>query len=100
MKVLAIEKDLPGIKDEDYTPYLKAEAYKVWELFQKGIIREFYFTNDASHYAVLILECSGETEAQEIIKTLPLVEHNLISFDVKELIPYSGFARLFEKNPN
>jgi hypothetical protein len=100
MKILAVEKDVPGIKDEDYAPFLKQEAGKVWELFQRGIIREFYFTNDASHFAVLILECSGSAEAQEILSTLPLVEHKLISFDVKELIPYSGFSRLFEKNPN
>ncbi|MGE5845473.1 MAG: superoxide dismutase [Ignavibacteria bacterium] len=100
MKILAIEKEVPGIKDEDYTPFLKSEARKVWELFQRGIIREFYFTNDISHFAVLILECNGAAEAEDILKTLPLVEHNLISFDLKELIPYSGFSRLFEKNPN
>jgi hypothetical protein len=100
MKILAIEKEIPGIKDEDYAPYLKAEARKVWELFQEGIIREFYFTNDESHFAVLILECPGAPAAEKVLKSLPLVMHNLISFDVKELIPYSGFSRLFEKNPN
>jgi len=100
MKILAIEKEIPGIKDEDYAPYLKAEAAKVWELFQNGIIREFYFTNDEAHFAVLILECSGALEAEKILNSLPLVEHKLISFDLKELIPYSGFSRLFEKNPN
>lgn len=100
MKILAVEKEIPGIKDEDYVLYLKAEARRVWQLFQEGIIREFYFTNDESHFAVLILECSGAADAEKILSSLPLVEHRLISFDVKELIPYSGFSRLFEKNPN
>jgi hypothetical protein len=74
MKILAIEKEVPGIKDEDYAPFLKSEARKVWELFQKGIIREFYFTNDISHFAVLILECNDASEAEVILKLFLLWE--------------------------
>ncbi|MEJ2617617.1 MAG: hypothetical protein P8Z35_21865 [Ignavibacteriaceae bacterium] len=41
MKILAIEKEFPGVKEEQYTPHLKAEALKVWQLFQAEKIREF-----------------------------------------------------------
>ena len=96
MKILAIEKEVDGTKSEDFKPHLLAEAERVWELYQAGIIREIYF-DKLSHNAVLILECNDETEAQEVLATLPLVKEKLIAFDLIALEPYDGFARLFEK---
>lgn len=95
MKILAIEKEIPGIKEEDYKPHLKPEAMKAWELYQQGIIRELYFTQNDS-LAVLILECNDENEANNYLNTLPLVKEGLIKFDVIPVIPYPGFARLFK----
>lgn len=43
MKILAIEKEMPGVADGDYRPYLEAEARKAYELHQQGLIRELYF---------------------------------------------------------
>jgi hypothetical protein len=94
MKILAIEKEVPGIKDEDYKPHLKPEALKAWELYQQGIIRELYFTK-TDNFAVLILECKDADEANEYLNALPLVKQGLIKFEVIPLVPYSGFARLF-----
>ena len=76
MKILAIEKNVSGVKEEQYTPHLKTEALKVWELFQAEKIREFYFSKDNS--AILILECSDEKEASETLESLPLVKEGLI----------------------
>ena len=36
--MLAIEKQLPDIKADDFRHHLKAEASKAWELYQSGII--------------------------------------------------------------
>jgi muconolactone delta-isomerase len=94
MKILAIGKDVEGASPEDFTPHLKAEAQKVWELHQENIIREIYFRQDESS-AVLILECDNLEEAKKILETLPLVKENLIEFELIPLIPYPGFARLF-----
>jgi muconolactone delta-isomerase len=96
MKILAIEKELPGIKADDFKPHLKAEASEAWELYQSGIIREMYFRQDQA-IAVLILECTDTREAQEVLNTLPLVKERLITFDIIPLIPYPGFSRLFSK---
>jgi muconolactone delta-isomerase len=96
MKILCIEKEVPGVKEEDYGPYLKAEALRAWELFQQGIVRELYFTQE-DHSAVLMLECSSADEAEEVLNSLPLVKEGLIKFNIVPLIPYPGFARLFEK---
>ena len=96
MKILAIEKEVDGITEEQIRPFLKTEAQKVWELYQNGFIREIYFTKN-SHKAVLILEGTDENEARSILNTLPLVKEKLITFDLFPLVPYDGFARLFEK---
>ena len=95
MKILAIEKELPGIKDGDYKPHLVNEAMQVWKLYQKDIIRELFFSKD--NCAVLILECINEAEAQNYLNTLPLVKEGLIKFDLITLLPYDGFERLFDK---
>jgi muconolactone delta-isomerase len=98
MKILAIEKEVPGVTDDKFTnEILKAEAKKVWELNQAGIIRELYFHKD-ENYAVLILECTDKEEASKVIQSLPLVKGNLISFEIIPLVAYDGFARLFEKD--
>ena len=95
MKILAMESESPGVKPEQYRPHLKLEARRVWELYQNGTIRELYFRADRSE-AVLMLECADVNEAQQTLASLPLVQAGLITFEVIPLVPYPGFARLFE----
>jgi hypothetical protein len=93
MKIIAIEKVILGVSPEDIKPYLVEETKKVWELYQQGIIREIYFTENND--AILILEVKDTDEALENIKQLPLVQNNLIEFIIHEMHPYRGYARLF-----
>jgi hypothetical protein len=93
MKLLALEREITG-ESETFQPFLKAEAVRVWELYQSGLLREVYFRAD-QHTAVLVLECMDEAAARDILDTLPLVKAGLIMFDIIPLVPYSGFARLF-----
>lgn len=95
MKILAIEKEMPGVLDTDYQPFMEAEARKAWELQQEGLIRELYFTDE--HCAVLILEARDKAHAREIVDQLPLVQQKLIDFELLALTAYPGFARLFKK---
>jgi muconolactone delta-isomerase len=94
MKIIAIEKDTPGVTDEQFRPHLKAEAVRAWELHQSGLIRELYFREDEPS-AVLVLECADVSEARSILATLPLVQAGLIDFEMIPLRAYPGFARLF-----
>ena len=97
MKILALEKEVPGITDNRFTPeILRTEAARAWELHQAGMIRELYFRHDRQE-AVLILECKNAEEAQSVLATLPLVKEGLITFDIIPLTEYPGFARLFER---
>ena len=95
MKILAMEVESENVKSEQYQPYLKAEARRVWELYQNGLICELYFRADRPE-AVLILECKDANEARQVLSSLPLVDAGLISFEISPLVPYPGFARLFE----
>ena len=70
MKIIAIERETPGITAEQFLPYLKAEAAKVWDFYQNGLVRELYFRQDQST-AVLVLECAGIDEASAALDELP-----------------------------
>jgi muconolactone delta-isomerase len=94
MKILALERDIPGVRDEQFQPHLKAEAARVWELYQEGLLREIYFRQDRTQ-AVLVLECADVQEAKRVLETLPLVRQGLIEFEIIPLLPYSGLSRLF-----
>ncbi|MCC6147744.1 MAG: superoxide dismutase [Anaerolineaceae bacterium] len=94
MKILAIEKDKPGITHDQLEPFLDEESRRAWELLQDGILRELYFRADFPG-AVLVMEAATLEEAQKAIDTLPLVREGLVDFDWIPLAPYSGFARLF-----
>ncbi len=95
MKILALERDLPEVTDDQFAPLLRDEAARAWELNQLGVIRELYFRADREE-AVLVLECGGLDEARDALATLPLVKNGLITFDLIPLRAYPGFSRLFE----
>jgi hypothetical protein len=94
MKILALEKEIPGVTADQFPPHLQAEAQRVWELYKSGIIREMYFRQEKTD-AVLILECTSAAEAREVLNTLPLVSKKLIDFEIIPLVPYPGLERLF-----
>lgn len=79
MKVLAIEKEAAAATAEEFNAHAKAEAARVWELHQSGVIRELYFREDRPE-AVLILECADAKEADRVLDSLPLVKAGLITF--------------------
>lgn len=95
MKIIALERELPGASGERFAPFLKAEAERVWELYLAGVIRESYFRADR-HEAVLVLECDSAEEARAVLGTLPMVSEGLIEFEIIPLVPYPGLARLFK----
>ncbi len=95
MKILAIEKETPGVADERFTDaLLESEAARAWVLYQQGVIREMYFRDDREE-AVLVLECRDVVDASKALRTLPLVDQGLISFELIPLRAYPGFSRLF-----
>lgn len=93
MKILAIEKAVPGVNWSHISPeFMKQEALDVYSLYLSEQLREHYFNEDRC--AVLVLECDSKAKAQALLEELPLVKHNLIAFEIMELRPYSGYDRI------
>ena len=81
MKILALEREIPGASIEQFKQHSNSEAARVWELYQVGVLRELYFRAD-QRTAVLILECKdppvmfpepGGLTFEEVLKFLSLV---------------------------
>ena len=97
MKILSIECELHGATGDQFRQHAKAEARRVWELTQAGIVRESYFRADRNE-AVLILESASVQEAEITLSTLPFVQNKLIRFELIPLRAYPGFERLFAED--
>jgi len=82
MKILALEKEVPGVPDDAFEPHLRAEAARAWELHQAGVIRELHFRADRPE-AVLVLECAGVDQARTALATLPLVRGEWVEIRVE-----------------
>lgn len=93
MKILAIEKEVTGVDWNTVSKdVLALEAHEVYNLYLSGVLREHYFNEEKC--AVLVLECEDKAQAQELLATLPLVQQNLITFQLMELRPYTGYDRI------
>ncbi|HYD21589.1 MAG TPA: hypothetical protein VEB40_08955 [Flavipsychrobacter sp.] len=93
MKILAIEKEVPGVDWSTVSKELLAqEALDVYRMYLKEQVREHYFNEEKC--AVLVLECESRANAQELLGKLPLVANNLVTFETTELLPYTGYDRL------
>jgi hypothetical protein len=93
MKYLAIETEL-NKGGKSIESLLESEARRIYELYLQGIIRECYFSKEGQN-AIMIMECKNELEAHKTLKTLPLVEENIIEFQLFTLLPYTGLDRIF-----
>ena len=95
MKILALEKEIEGVKWENAENLLVQEAQHVFQLYISDSLREIYFTEDKK--AVLIMETKDIEEAKILLDTLPLVTCGKIKFDIMELKPYTGYERVIKK---
>jgi hypothetical protein len=94
MKILAIAKILPDAPPGKIQQQLKVETAKAWELYMAGVFREMYIRTDFPS-AVLMLECANVDAAHEALADLPMVEENLIDFDLIPLGPFNCLPLLF-----
>ena len=94
MKIIAIERECREPRNKDYQTIARQEASRLYELYQQGVVREFYFRQDCNE-AVLILECENISQAADFLATLPIVKTGYSVFDLVPLKAYPGFSRLF-----
>lgn len=93
MKILAIEKEIEGVDwDAVSKDLLKQEAVRIFKMYLAEQLREHYFNEYKC--AILVLECNSMVQAQDLLGELPLVKSGLVTFEVMELHPYTGYERL------
>lgn len=93
MKILAIEKEVPDIDWSNVDKeLLSRESLAIYQMYLAEQLREHYFNEEGC--AVLVLECESKAQTQRLLSKLPLVENNLITFELIELHPYTGYNRI------
>lgn len=94
MKMLAMNKPLPGATLDAILAIADQELARDWDLYQSGLYREMYERADGQG-SVLVLEADDVATAQAALDSLPMVKAGLIAFDVIPLVPFAVLDRLF-----
>ena len=94
MQYLVTTFDNGNIDWSSHYQLLKDEAKHILDLYQKGTIRNIWFSGNKD--ALLIIENETVEQAEEAIKAFPLVKANLLLFNITCLFPYTGFERLIK----
>jgi hypothetical protein len=95
MRILCLDRPLPGATFDKYQPHLKDEVRHTWAAYKNGIIRDIYFRQDRPGVAVLV-ECESVEKAKEAFADFPLVQAGLIEIDAIPLGPFLNWEALFE----
>lgn len=94
MKILALDRPLPGATMDKYVPHLKDEVRHTWTAYKQDVVRDIYFRQDRPGVAIL-LECASADEAKAVVADFPLVKAGLIEFEVIPLGPFTNWELLF-----
>ena len=95
MKILCLDRPLPGATLEKFLPHLQDEVRHVWQAYKNDVVREIYSRQDRPGVAI-ILECASIAEAKEAFADFPLVRAGLIEIDTIPLGPFLNWEMLFE----
>jgi hypothetical protein len=94
MKILCLDRLLPGATPERIYPLLRAEVAHAFRGYENDLLREWYFRRDRPG-AVLVLECASPDEARGYVDGLPLARAGLVAFDLIPLGPFLPLKTLF-----
>ncbi|WP_037028455.1 hypothetical protein [Psychromonas aquimarina] len=93
MQILAISRQKEGITPDKFAPFLEEEVKHTLEAYLQGSIRNFWFKADRPG-VVFMLESADTKAAQSMLAELPLVEAELIEFDLIPLQPLKPLGTL------
>lgn len=94
MRILALDRPLPGATPEQFQAQLINEVRHAWLGYKRGLVRDFYFRQDRPGVA-LLLECSSVEEAQKALAEFPLAKAGVLEFEVIPLGPFTNWELLF-----
>lgn len=94
MKILALDRPLPGATMEKVGLHLHDEIRHTWAANKTGVLRDIYFRQDRPGVAIF-LECASVSEAEGLLADLPLAKAGLIEFEVIPLGAFVNWELLF-----
>ena len=97
MKYLVLLTPAAGKKVEDIAPHMVAEIKAVWESYNNGVLREFYFS-PGPPVVTLIYEVADEATLHSELDRLPMIQEHLLDRQVVALGPFVQFQALFDKS--
>ena len=98
MKILCLDRPLPGATFEKYQPHLLNEIRHTWQEYKKDFVREIYFRQDRPGVAIIV-ESPSVAEVQKAFAELPLVKAGLIEMETIPLGPFANWEFLFAPLP-
>ena len=69
---------------KDIAPHIPAEGQAVELLRKEGVIRDVFLKADRTGPIIIVNDANAE-EAQDRLKDLPFLEHDLVTFEYVEL---------------
>jgi hypothetical protein len=69
---------------KDIAPHIPAEGKAVSELREQGVIRDVFLKADRTGPILIVNDADAE-EAENRLKDLPFVEHDLVTFEYVEI---------------
>ncbi len=94
MKILCLDRPLPGATFEKYQPHLLDEVRHTWAAYKSGLVREIYFRQDRPGVAIMA-EATSVEEAKKAFADFPLVKAGLIDWEAIPLGPFGNWELLF-----
>lgn len=95
MQFLALSRRCEGTTPEKLAALATAEAAAAWQLHAEGVLRSVHICPDRPGSAI-VLECASLEDARIALGRLPMVNAGLIEFEVSRMLPYTGWAALFQ----
>ena len=97
MQYFAIDKNIEGVTEDQLRPHLPAELSATLQLYLSDKVRNFYFRKDRPG-VILLMEVEHKQEAEELLKSLPLVQFGLLAFELIPVGPLEPLELLLRQN--
>ena len=77
--------------EDEFAPLLEPEAERLRALYAAGKVRAAWSREDVPG-AVLLLECDNHRDAEAVVASLPLVQHEMLEVQIIPMRGYRGFG--------
>lgn len=97
MQFIAVMTRKPEFAPQDFAPYLDEEGRRAIELYAAGTFRQIMSRTDGRG-AVIVIEADDQAAAEAALRSLPLVERGMLTYDIYGVTAYRAFVQSLSKS--